>query len=94
MSSLVDRLRAEAGNKFEESLERLLDEAAGRVEALETTLVEMLAKCSWAKHEKWCGCVDCHCVLARRALRHGPAPRRPDPTPDKINEAFKRATQV
>jgi hypothetical protein len=22
-----------------------------------------------------------------RALRHGPVPRRPDPTPDKINEA-------
>jgi ABC-type phosphate transport system auxiliary subunit len=35
MSSLVARLRAEAGNKFEDSLERLLDEAANRIEALE-----------------------------------------------------------
>jgi hypothetical protein len=37
--------------------------------------------------------IDCHCIQARRALRHGPVPRRPDPTPDKINEAFKRATR-
>jgi hypothetical protein len=46
------------------------------------TLVEMLAKCSWAKREQWCGCVDCHCVLARRAPRHGPVPHRPAPTDD------------
>jgi hypothetical protein len=51
------------------------------------TLVEMLAKCSWAKREQWCGAIDCHCVLARRALRHGPALRRPDPTPDKIKRS-------
>ena len=35
MSCLVERLRAEAGDKFEESFERLLDEAANRIEALE-----------------------------------------------------------
>jgi hypothetical protein len=70
-----------------------MSELAERIAALETTLVEMLAKCSWAKREQWCGAIDCHCVLARRALSHGPVPRRPDPTPDKINEAFKRATR-
>jgi len=92
MSTLVARLRAEVDEDVNEPLDRLLDEAAGRVEALEMTLVEMLAKCSWAKREQWCGCVDCHCALARRALRHGPMQRRPDPTADKINEAFTRAT--
>jgi hypothetical protein len=69
----------------------LLDEAVGRVEVPEMVLVEMLAKCSWGKRKRWCGCVDCHCVLARRALRHGPVPHRPAPTDDKINEAFERA---
>jgi hypothetical protein len=65
-----------------------------RVETLEMALVEMLAKCSFARREQWCGCVDCHCVIARRALRYpGRLPRRPDPSPDKINEAFKRATR-
>jgi len=92
MSKLVARLRAEVDEDVNEPLDRLLDEAAVRVEALEMTLVEMLAKCSWAKREQWCGCVDCHCALARRALRHGPMQRRPDPTADKINEAFTRAT--
>jgi hypothetical protein len=93
MSTLVARLRAEVDEDVNEPLDRLLDEAAGRVEALEMVLVEMMAKCSWVKHEKWCGCVDCHCVLARRALREMPVQRKPDPTPDKINEAFKRATR-
>jgi hypothetical protein len=70
-----------------------MSELAARVAELEMTLVEMLVKCSWAKRGQWCGCVDCHCVLARRALRHATALRRPAPTPDKINEAFKRATR-
>jgi hypothetical protein len=94
MSTLVARLRAEVDEDVNEPLDRLLDEAAVRVEALEMTLVEMLAKCSWAKREQWCGCVDCHCVLARRALRQGPVSRRPDPTPDKINDALERARRV
>ena len=93
MIDLVTRLRAEIDEDVNEPLDRLLDGAVGRIEALEMVLVEMLAKCSWAKREQWCGCVDCHCVLARRALRHGPVSRRPDPTPDKIKEAFKRATR-
>jgi hypothetical protein len=46
MSTLVARLRAEVDEDVNEPLDRLLDEAAGRVEALEMTLVEMLAKCS------------------------------------------------
>jgi hypothetical protein len=93
MSDLVIRLRAEIDEDVNEPLGRPLDEAADRVAALEMAFVEMLAKCSWAKREQWCGAIDCHCVLARRALRHGPLRRRPDPTPDKINEAFKSATR-
>jgi hypothetical protein len=69
-----------------EPLGRPLDEAADRVAALEMAFVEMLAKCSWAKREQWCGAIDCHCVLARRALRHGPLRRRPDPTPDMVEK--------
>ena len=84
MSTLVARLRAEVDEDVNEPLDRLLDEAAVRVEALEMTLVEMLAKCSWAKREQWCGCVDCHCVLARRfASRPGIAPARPDTRQDQ-----------
>jgi hypothetical protein len=93
MTDVVTRLRAEIDEDVDEPLDRLLDEAIDRVEALEMVLIEMLAKCSWAKREQWCGCVDCHCVVARRALRHCPVPRRPNPTPDKINEAFERATR-
>jgi hypothetical protein len=76
-----------------EPLNRLLDEAAGRVEQLEAVLQAMLAKSSRVKREQWCGCLDCGCMLARGDLGQGPMPRRPDPTPDKINEAFKRATR-
>ena len=84
MSKLVARLRAEVDEDVNEPLDRLLDEAAVRVEALEMRLVEMLAKCSWAKREQWCGCVDCHCVLARRfASRPGIAPARPDTRQDQ-----------
>jgi hypothetical protein len=93
MSDLVIRLRAEIDEDVNEPLDRLLDEAAGRIEALEMTMVETLARCSFAKREKWCGTVACHCVLARRALRSIPVQRRPDPTPDTINDAFKRATR-
>jgi hypothetical protein len=47
---------------------------------------EMFAKCSWAKREQWCGCVDCHCQIDVQAQRRpGPGPTR-----DKIDEAFKR----
>jgi hypothetical protein len=52
MTDLVTRLRAEVDEEVNEPLDRLLDEAAGRVEALEMTLVEMLAKCSWANREQ------------------------------------------
>jgi hypothetical protein len=93
MSTLIARLRAEIDEDVNDPLDRLLDEAADRDAALEMAFVEMLAKWSLAKREQWCGAIDCHCVLARRAPRYGPALRRPDPTPDKINEAFKRATR-
>jgi hypothetical protein len=73
MSDLVTRLRAEVDEDVNEPLDRLLDEAAGRVEALEMTLVEMLAKCSWAKREQWCRGVSRSSRIAFHVpdLRHG-----------------------
>jgi hypothetical protein len=77
-----------------EPLDRLLDEAAGRVEQLEAVLQAMLAKCSWAKREQWCGCLDCGCMLARGALGQGPMPRRPDPTRiDGVQHALVGSSQ-
>ena len=46
----------------------LVEEAADRIEKLEAALREMLEKCTWAKREKWCGSLDCHCQIARKAL--------------------------
>lgn len=43
-------------------------QAADRIEQLEAALQKMLAKCTWTRREKWCGCIDCHCVIARAAL--------------------------
>ena len=44
------------------------DAARRRIEKLEAALREMLEKCTWAKREKWCGSLDCHCQIARKAL--------------------------
>ncbi len=46
----------------------LIDTAADRIEHLEAALKKMLTKCTWAKREQWCGCIDCNCVIARAAL--------------------------
>ena len=70
-----------------------MSDLAERLASFERALVEMLAKRSWAKREQWCGCIDCHSMIAPRALSPSSAPRRPDPTPDKINEAFEQATR-
>ena len=89
MSSLVERLRAEAGNKFEESLERLLDEAANRIEALE----------NWAQLHRGDTLSlnneveQCRLEIAELSEKLEWATGRPQPTDDKINEAFKRATR-
>jgi hypothetical protein len=48
-----------------EPLGRPLDEAADRVAALEMAFVEMLAKCSWAKREQWCGALQWSGAFAR-----------------------------
>jgi hypothetical protein len=44
------------------------DEAADHIENLEAALREMLAKCTWEKRKQWCGSIDCHCRIARKAL--------------------------
>jgi hypothetical protein len=69
-----------------------MSDLAERVASLEMAL-RNVGQVLVAKRGQWCGAIDCHCVLARLALRHGRVPRRPDPTPDKINEAFRRATR-
>ena len=59
---LVKRLRhGTAGDK-----ER--HKAADRIEKLETALREMLIKCTWENTGRWCGSIDCHCRIARKAL--------------------------
>ena len=44
------------------------DAARRRIEKLEAALRVMLVICSLAKREKWCGSLDCHCQIARKAL--------------------------
>ena len=48
-----------------------------RNKQLEAALREMLEKCTWAKREKWCGSLDCHCQIARKALEGKDAPQEP-----------------
>jgi hypothetical protein len=53
------------------------NKATDRIEKLEAALREMLEKCTWAKREKWCGSLDCHCQIARKALEGKDAPQEP-----------------
>ena len=69
---LVKRLRDMCGDDGILAIRDIYDhdvaEAADRIEKLEAALREMLEKCTWAKREKWCGSLDCHCQIARNAL--------------------------
>jgi hypothetical protein len=93
MSDLVTRLRAEIDEDVNEPRFRLLDEAADRIADLELVLVELSltdgSPRNAANTELLAARVR---TAARRALR-GLAARRPQPTPEKINEAFTRATR-
>ena len=51
-----------------EKLEDELHHCFHRINELQAALREMLEKCTWAKREKWCGSLDCHCQIARKAL--------------------------
>ena len=109
MSNLVGRLRLQANafinlnlvavewtghkpSQEERAIITDLREAADRIADLELVLVE-LSQTSGAPSNVANANVLASRVrwTARRALEHGT--RRPDPTPDKINEAFKRATE-
>jgi hypothetical protein len=45
-----------------------LEKQADRIEKLEAALREMLTKCTWENNGRWCGSIDCHCRIARKAL--------------------------
>ena len=45
-----------------------LDAAKKSIEKLEAALRLMLSKCAWEKRGQWCGSLDCHCRIARKAL--------------------------
>jgi hypothetical protein len=88
MTDLVTRLRAEIDEDVNEALDRLVGGAADRIAALAMALVE-LSRINGSRSNV----ADANALAirmrtaARRALR-------PQPTDDKINEAFKRATEV
>jgi hypothetical protein len=87
MSTLVARLRAEVDEDVNEPLDRLLDEAADRIEHLELAVVA-LSQTNGSQSTV----ADVN-VLASRVRTAARLTLRPQPTDDKINEAFKRATR-
>jgi hypothetical protein len=88
MNDLVTRLRAEVDEEVNEPLDRLLDEAADRIAHLEMALVELSCTDGSPGNFNSASVLAAHVrVAARRALRQ-------QPTDAKINEAFKRATEV
>jgi hypothetical protein len=87
MTDLVTRLRDEVDEDVNEPLDRLLDEAADRIEHLELALVE-LSQTNGSPSNV----ADAN-VLAIRVRTAARLALRPQPTDDKINEAFKRATR-
>jgi phage shock protein A len=94
MSSLVERLRAEVDEDVNEPLDRLLDQAADRIEALENTLRLHAGDVMSLNNEvNQCRLEIGELLGSIEDLDRQLAARRPDPTPDKINEAFKRATR-
>jgi hypothetical protein len=86
MTDLVTRLRAEVDEDVNEPLDRLLDEAAGRVEYLDLALVE-LSQTNGSRSNV----ADAN-VLAIRVRTAARLALKLQSTDDKINEAFKRAT--
>jgi hypothetical protein len=37
-------------------------------ERLRAALEKIMQKCSYARRDKWCACIDCKCIIARAAL--------------------------
>ena len=64
---LVKELRASYDPNDAVPTQVCLD-AADRIEKLEAALRLMLSKCAWEKRGQWCGSLDCHCRIARKAL--------------------------
>ena len=66
---IVERLR-QLGNWRVDGTKSspIYNKSADRIEKLEAALSRMLSKCTWAKREQWCGSIDCHCQIARKAL--------------------------
>ena len=87
MTDLVTRMRDEIDDDVNEPLDRLLGEAADRIAALEIALVESSRTDGSPSNAANANVLA---IPARTAARRV---LRPDPTDDKINEAFKRATR-
>jgi hypothetical protein len=49
-------------------VERAFQKQVDHIEKLKAALREMLLKCTWADTGRWCGSIDCHCRIARKAL--------------------------
>ena len=64
---LVKRLRRADTCIFPTERDRChCGEAADRIQKLEAALREMLIRCT--NTGRWCGPIDCHCRIARKAL--------------------------
>ena len=68
MTEDEERHADEVNIAFQMGAEWERKQTKARIEKLEAALREMLEKCTWAKREKWCGSLDCHCQIARKAL--------------------------
>jgi hypothetical protein len=68
MTEDEERHADEVNIAFQMGAEWERKQTKARIKKLEAALRDMLAKCAWAKREKWCGTIDCHCQIARKAL--------------------------
>ena len=44
------------------------EKSKARIEELEAALQKIRNRCSWCNRDKWCGSIDCPCIIAFNAL--------------------------
>ena len=69
-ADLIEKLEEQAhyANGVADLAMKHRDYAEQRVKKLEAALREMLLKCTWENTGRWCGSIDCHCRISRKAL--------------------------